>query len=160
MRIGIVLFVGVLASVSTARADAIVMPPPCPVGSTDAFCHGPPTCRPLTCTSSSSCSPGQVCMPLALCTGTNVCGGLGPSTSITTVYGACDASGGCAMGTCSTMSVCVTGSPADGGSTIDGGPSGPQHAAYCACRAGTHGGSALAIVGLLAVVGVLARRRA
>jgi hypothetical protein len=144
---------------STASADAIIMPPSCPAGSMNAFCHGPPTCAPRTCTASSSCSPGEVCMPVALCTSTNVCGGgLGPSTSLTNVYGACDASGACAMGSCSTMSVCMAGSATDGG-TSDGGGVAPMHAAYCGCRAGTHGGTTLAIGGLLIALGLVARRR-
>jgi hypothetical protein len=156
IRIGtLVCLLGLVAS--TARADAIVMPPPCPAGSTDAFCHGPPTCRPRTCTTQSQCSAGEVCAPVALCIDTNTCGGLGPTTSVTNVVGPCDASGGCAMGSCSTMSVCIAGSVADGGS-IDGGTA-PQHATYCGCRAGTRGGSAVALVAMALAGSVVARRR-
>ena len=159
-----------LALTSVARADAIMMPPPCPEGSTNAFCHGPATCRPRTCTTAAECAAGETCASRALCTEIHLCGGLGPTTMIPHVDGACDASGGCAVGTCSTVSVCVPGSTTDAATTTDAftsadasrtGDAGtaPEHAVYCGCRAGTNGGSALAIGSLITALALLAARR-
>ena len=155
-----------LALTSVARADAIMMPPPCPEGSMNAFCHGPATCRASTCTTTSECAAGETCAPRALCTETHLCGGGlgGPSTMITHVDGSCAASGACAAGTCSTLSVCVPGSTTDASTTADASRTGdagttPEHLVSCGCRAGTRGGSAVAIASLIAALAIVAARR-
>jgi len=143
--------VAALSASAHARADAITMPPSCPESSQDAFCHGPPTCRPRGCIAASDCNAGE-----------HMCFGLGTPTSVDHVLGDCDAAGACpGGGTCQSDFVCVPGTVStDAGhdASIDGGVV-PEHVTACACRAGSAGGGGLAILGALAIVATLARRR-
>ncbi len=117
-----------------ARAD-VVSPPPerCPGGSKPVeFCHGPPTCRALTCETDADCSGGMVCRDARICTTEYCCsgrccgGGCGSEPTVYThVFGPCDSSGGCADfgAACTMQKVCVRGTSTDAG-LRDAGPTG------------------------------------
>lgn len=153
---------GALIASAHARADAITMPPSCPESSEDAFCHGPPTCRPRGCIASTDCNTGEHCSARSLCIEAHMCFGLGTPTSIDHVLGDCDAAGACpGGGTCQSDFVCVPGTVStDAGhdASMDGGAA-PEHVTACACRAGSAGGGGLAMLGALALVLAVARRR-
>lgn len=148
-----------------ARADVIEMPPSCPEGSRDAFCHGPPTCAPRGCVSSTDCDPGEVCAIRSLCLETHTCF---PSSLVSHVLGPCDASNACPSGAaCRAEFVCAPGPmPVDAGRPDSGMDAGPaidagemrEHATYCGCRVGRRGGGAGALLLAIAVGALRARR--
>ena len=112
-----------LLPTGAARADAIGPPPAdCVPGSEAVFCHGPPTCGVLGCTSDGDCTGGRVCRPAALCIEPHACGGILGAPVYDHAISACAADGGCPTGgTCSNERVCVLDPTVDGGPLTDSG---------------------------------------
>lgn len=155
-----------------ARADAIGPPPECPPEAEPIFCHGPETCGPRSCISSSECAAGEHCVAIDLCVTTHSCGGIGGGDPRTHVYGRCDATGACSDGTCSGLFVCSSAMPEEDAGVdassgdaagldaagIDAGD-GRTHAQYgcdCHCSVGaerSRGATGLPVAGT-AVIGV------
>jgi MYXO-CTERM domain-containing protein len=144
---------------SSVLADVVEMPMSCPEGSSNAFCHGPATCAPRGCVSSTDCDVGEVCVARDLCIETHECFGF-PSSFVSHVLGACDGPTSCpSPGSCQGFFVCAPGTPSiDAGSGMDAGAL-PEHVTACACRAGGHGGSTGVLVAMLAVLALSASRR-
>ena len=162
----VIAWLALISVTSAARADAITMPPSCPESSEDAFCHGPPTCRPRLCITSTTCNAGEVCRARALCAEVHTCFGLGMSTATAHVFGDCDASGACPIGgDCGSYLVCAPATVgADAAAAMDAGGTDagvvPEHVTACGCRMGSREGHAAAIVLVLAALGVFVGRRA
>jgi MYXO-CTERM domain-containing protein len=92
----------------SVRADAIGPPPPsCPEGSSEEFCHGPPTCRARECVSNTDCMPGQECQDRMLCVRDHSCGGRLIEPTYTHVIGPCGPGCAAESGTCEALRVCV-----------------------------------------------------
>lgn len=127
------LAVSQLVPAGAVHADAISPPPTsCPVGSVPIACHGPQTCRLVTCTGDGDCGAGETCLPRDLCLREHCCGGIGCVLDGSTppryqhVESPCGTGGSCASigTTCETVRVCVPTTKPDGGLTDGGGSDG------------------------------------
>jgi hypothetical protein len=121
MRALTLCLLGLSLSPCLARADAISMPMSCPPHSEAVFCHGPPTCGPRECLSSSECAPGEHCAVANLCVVEHGCGGWGGGSFETHVLGLCGPGDSCEEGSCSGMFVCVAGGSEDASVLRDAG---------------------------------------
>ena len=162
-----------LLFVSPAFADAVSDPPAdCPEGSVGEFCHGPPQCSPLLCTTDADCEGGGTCVEKQLCIQEIGCSGGwfgdGAPPLEQNVTATCDAAGACPLGgTCTPTKVCVGGSGAGSGSGAGagsgaGGDGGGDDVVVKGCACSAVGNKAAPWVGLAmfaAGVGIAAARR-
>jgi MYXO-CTERM domain-containing protein len=84
------------ALASIAHGDALSKPPDrCPDGSMPIACHGPPTCRIVTCEGDGECAPGFRCVPTSFCAVEHGCGGMSGEPTYLHAEGSCEGGAAC-----------------------------------------------------------------